>query len=126
MAFIPAGGMMQTGGTPHAHKVRSGAMNARFAVLISLAAASSLLTVTSSRSDEPAKAEKSAADPMLGKKLGQVREDNGLKMKLVWCPPGLVTMEEVEIGEEPVTTEDEDEAASKTQQITPLKVLLTA
>jgi formylglycine-generating enzyme required for sulfatase activity len=65
---------------------------------------------------------------MLGTKLGQVRDDNGLKMKLVWCPPGFVTMEQVEIVEEPVTTEDEDEAAPKTrrvEKITPVKVLLT-
>lgn len=29
-----------------------------------------------------------AADPMIGKKAGKVRSDNGLKMKFVWCPPG--------------------------------------
>jgi formylglycine-generating enzyme required for sulfatase activity len=28
----------------------------------------------------------------VGTKAGQVREDNGLKMKLVWCPPGQFTM----------------------------------
>ncbi len=29
---------------------------------------------------------------MKGEKAGQVRDDNGLKMKLVWCPPGKFTM----------------------------------
>ncbi len=38
---------------------------------------------------------------MLGKEAGQVRDDNGLKMKLVWCPPGFVTMENVDIITEP-------------------------
>ena len=27
-----------------------------------------------------------------GREAGQVRDDNGLKMKLVWCPPGSFTM----------------------------------
>ena len=36
-----------------------------------------------------------AADPppsFIGTKAGQVRDDNGLKMKLVWCPPGKFRM----------------------------------
>lgn len=37
--------------------------------------------------------EKPAADSMLGKEAGDVRDDNGLSMKLVWCPPGLAAME---------------------------------
>jgi formylglycine-generating enzyme required for sulfatase activity len=37
-------------------------------------------------------AAKFTADSMLGKEAGQVRDDNGLKMKLVWCPPGKFTM----------------------------------
>src|SRR5262245_31015772 len=36
---------------------------------------------------------KPAADPMLGNEAGQVRDDNGLKMKLVWCPPGSFRIE---------------------------------
>src|SRR5262249_22491399 len=44
--------------------------------------------------DEPAKAP--AADSMLGKEAGDVRDDNGLKMKLVWCPPGAVIMGDAE------------------------------
>ena len=39
------------------------------------------LLATGSKADERDKAEKPAADSMLGTKLGQVREDNGLKMK---------------------------------------------
>ena len=35
-----------------------------------------------------------AADPpeLNGKTAGELREDNGLKMKLVWCPPGTFKM----------------------------------
>ncbi len=50
------------------------------------------LSVTESKPDEPDKAKNSASDSMLGKEPGQVRDDNGLKMKLVWCPPGTFTM----------------------------------
>ena len=47
------------------------------------------LLVTGSKADELDKAKTSATDPMLGKKLGQIRDDNGLKMKLVtaWIRP---------------------------------------
>jgi formylglycine-generating enzyme required for sulfatase activity len=65
-------------------------MNCRLAVTI-LAVAFSLSTSAECGADEPAAAEK-AADAMLGKEPGQVREDNGLRMKLVWCPPGKFTM----------------------------------
>jgi hypothetical protein len=61
-------------------------MNIRLAVVSSLAAAFSVVAVKNSRPDESVKVEKPAADPMLGKKLGQICDDNGLKMKLVWCP----------------------------------------
>jgi formylglycine-generating enzyme required for sulfatase activity len=44
------------------------------------------------KSEEPDKAKKSAVDTMLGKEPGQARDDNGLKLKLVWCPPGKFTM----------------------------------
>src|SRR5204862_5401056 len=54
----------------------------------------------------PAKAEKPATDSMLGKQAGDARNDNGLKMKLVWCPPGVFPM-----GQEPV--------------VKPVKVVLT-
>jgi formylglycine-generating enzyme required for sulfatase activity len=45
-----------------------------------------------SRSDELDKSQKPAADSIIGKEPGQVRDDNGLKLKLVWCPPGKFTM----------------------------------
>lgn len=35
---------------------------------------------------------KAASTSFRGTKAGQVRSDNGLKMKLVWCPPGKFTM----------------------------------
>src|SRR5579872_4465908 len=57
-------------------------------VAISVAA----LSIGQGRSEEPAKASPPAADPMLGKAHGDVRDDNALKMKLVWCPPGKFTM----------------------------------
>lgn len=47
------------------------------------------------RAEEPQSA-KLAADPMIGKEAGQVRDDNGLKMKLVWCPPGSFSTQSVE------------------------------
>jgi formylglycine-generating enzyme required for sulfatase activity len=43
-----------------------------------------------------------ADDPMLGKEAGQERDDNALVMKLVWCPPGAVTMEDAVLTPEPV------------------------
>jgi formylglycine-generating enzyme required for sulfatase activity len=61
-------------------------------VLKFLVAAFSLLTATGSRSDEPTKAEKPVGNSMLGKEAGLERDDNGLRMKLIWCPPGKFTM----------------------------------
>ena len=87
-------------------------MNPRRLFLKSLGAAFPLLFATGSRSDEPAKTEKPNADSMLGKEPGQVRDDNGLKMKLVWCPPGEFTMEQVDVVEE-------------VEKIAPVKVILT-
>ncbi len=54
------------------------------AVMISLPA-------TESKAGEP-NTPKIAADPKQGETAGKVRDDNGLKMKLVWCPPGKFTM----------------------------------
>ncbi|MGE5191995.1 MAG: formylglycine-generating enzyme family protein [Deltaproteobacteria bacterium] len=72
---------------------------------------------------------------MRGKEAGQVRNDNGLKMKLVWCPPGFFLMGDAEVAEEPATKGDAtDENDPKggpgpqqgaTLNITPAKVLLT-
>jgi formylglycine-generating enzyme required for sulfatase activity len=65
------------------------------------------LPVSESKPDEPNKAEKPAADSMLGKKAGEIRDDNGLKMKLVWCPRGFVTMENVEVTTEPAAKKED-------------------
>ena len=35
---------------------------------------------------------KRPASDFAGTKAGQVRDDNGLKLKLVWCPPGKFQM----------------------------------
>jgi formylglycine-generating enzyme required for sulfatase activity len=59
------------------------------------------LDVRSSRSDEPVSAAKATAGVMRGKAPGEVRDDNSLKMELVWCPPGFLTMEQVERIERP-------------------------
>ena len=57
-------------------------------VLIAVAVPSS----AHAQPDEPDKAQPPAVDPMRGKAPGGVRDDNGLKMKLVWCPPGKFKM----------------------------------
>jgi formylglycine-generating enzyme required for sulfatase activity len=48
----------------------------------------------------PATGAKPADDALKGKEAGEVRDDNGLKIKLVWCPPGFVRMGDID--EEPV------------------------
>src|SRR5665213_3416076 len=53
-------------------------------------AAIALLRMTQANSDETDKA--LAADSLIGKEPGQVRDDNDLKMKVVWCPPGKFIM----------------------------------
>jgi formylglycine-generating enzyme required for sulfatase activity len=88
-----------------------------------------------SKSDEPAPADKLTAVSMRGKAPGDVRDDNGLKMKLVWCSPGLLTMEQVERIAEPATKSDEDDDESPNanlpgkvqfvETITPVKVLIS-
>jgi formylglycine-generating enzyme required for sulfatase activity len=59
------------------------------------------LSATTSGLDEAGDGAPPTAVPVLGQKAGQVRDDNGLVMKLVWCPRGTVTMETVEIRKEP-------------------------
>jgi formylglycine-generating enzyme required for sulfatase activity len=65
-------------------------------LLICLAAGVGLLATAKSKSDEQGKdttpPNPGASDKFIGKEAGQVRDDNGLKMKLVWCPPGKFTM----------------------------------
>jgi formylglycine-generating enzyme required for sulfatase activity len=67
-----------------------------------------------SPADEPAKAEKPAADSMLGKEAGDVRDDNGLSMKLVWCLPGTYKMQH-----------ERADGPDDTLTITPVPVLLS-
>src|SRR5579872_3958024 len=50
------------------------------------------LCVTRANSDEPGKTPTPATGAMIGKGPGEVRDDNGLKMNLVWCPAGKFTM----------------------------------
>jgi formylglycine-generating enzyme required for sulfatase activity len=50
------------------------------------------LPATDSKADERGEGATPAANSMIGKEPGEVRRDNGLKMKLVWCPAGKFTM----------------------------------
>jgi formylglycine-generating enzyme required for sulfatase activity len=50
------------------------------------------LWMVEAKTDESGQLPTSAADPMIGKEPGQVRDDNGLKTKLVWCPAGTFKM----------------------------------
>ncbi len=59
---------------------------------ICVVAAVATLCWAQPKSFEPKKPRAPAADRLIGKKAGQERDDNGLKMKLVWCPPGEFTM----------------------------------
>ena len=78
-------------------------------VAVCLVAAFAFLWMAETKSDEPAKAPTPAADPMRGKAPGDVRDDNALKIKLVWCPPGFFTMEGWEtVAEEPAAKKDDD------------------
>ena len=104
---------------------------------VCVVAAVAFLCLTQAKPDEPGKAPTPAADPMRGKEPGEVRDDNGLKMKLVWCPPGFVTMEKVEVITEPAAKKDDSRTMMKsirktslpeprqTTKITPVKVFLT-
>jgi len=61
-------------------------------LVICFLAAVTCLPATESKPDEPDKAAKPAADSILGKNAGQVRDDNVLNLKLVWCPAGQFRM----------------------------------
>lgn len=61
------------------------------------------------------------ATSMLGTDAGQVRDDNGLKMKFVWCPPGLFSV----YHERPVILElKPDRPVVKWEQV-PIRVFLS-
>ncbi|MBS0266895.1 MAG: formylglycine-generating enzyme family protein [Planctomycetes bacterium] len=105
---------------------------------VCLVSAMALFSLAQVKSDEPGTATRLASEPMLGKAPGDVRDDNILKMKLVWCPAGFLTMEQVHVVEEPVVKKvdkaDDDDVDPKdepapqrrqTEIITPVKVFLT-
>lgn len=106
-------------------------------IAVIVVAAIAFLRVTEAKPDEPDKAPTAIADPMQGKDAGQVRDDNRLNMKLVWCPPGFFTMENVDVITEPVVKKkdkpnDDDDVDAKdepeprqTLKTTPVKVFLT-
>lgn len=77
------------------------------------------LRITEAYPEEPARPEQPARDPTLEKESVQVRDDNGLKITLVYCPPGTVPMEQVEPADEPAAN------AGQPGKIIPVKVLVT-
>src|SRR5262245_54925132 len=101
-------------------------------------AAIAILRIAEIKSDEPGKVP-TGADAMTGKKAGEVRDDNILKMKLVWCSPGSVRMETVEFttesaSEKEVKPNDDDDFDPKDQpaptprqarKVTPVKAFVT-
>ena len=50
------------------------------------------LWMVEAKTDDSGQSPTSAADSTIGKEPGQVRDDNGLKTKLVWCPGGTFKM----------------------------------
>ena len=72
-------------------------------VLIALIVPLSAVHLIGRAADGTDQSQKSAAAGMIGKSVGEVRDDNILKMKFVWCPPGTITMEQVIYVMEPVS-----------------------
>ena len=91
------------------------------------------LTGGESRPDQPEKVAGDDRNSALPKKAGQVRDDNGLKMKFVWCPPGSFTMEYLEVitvftkkrADETYDPEDPDSDPDDARKIRSVKVELT-
>jgi formylglycine-generating enzyme required for sulfatase activity len=111
-------------------------MNSRHLVLKTVLAAFLLLVAIECRPDESANSEKSATDPVSRKTAGQVRDDNGLRMKLVWCPGGFVTLTNMEVVDFVEGESDEDDLNNlpfpnpsgkglQIKKFTPVKVWLT-
>jgi formylglycine-generating enzyme required for sulfatase activity len=103
-----------------------------------VAVAVTILVVTQAQSDDPGNAQHPSAAPLRGKEPGDFRDDNSLKMKLVWCPPGFFKMENVGVVIEPAAVnvdeqsdddfDPKDEPSPRprqTVQITPVKVFLS-
>jgi formylglycine-generating enzyme required for sulfatase activity len=101
----------------------------------------SILRMTHANSDELDQARTPAADRMVGQEAGQVRDDNGLTMKFVWCPPGFIKMEDARfvkvdanvseegaaLNDDEVVSENDESAADKQtiRKITPVKVFIS-
>lgn len=80
-------------------------------LMVGAVAAVILIRLAHARSDDREKVPVLIADRMQGKAPGEVRDDNSLKLKLVWCPPGFVMMEQVEtIAESPRKTGGDEKA----------------
>jgi formylglycine-generating enzyme required for sulfatase activity len=62
-------------------------------LFIGILAAAGCLPTTESKPDDAGKPPPPAAASMIGKEPGQTRDDNGLKLKVVWFPPGEFTRE---------------------------------
>jgi formylglycine-generating enzyme required for sulfatase activity len=70
---------------------------------------------------------------MSGESAGAVRSDNGIDLKLVWCPRGFVTMEQVKLavpesdpaGEEPDAGVPKGPTNGTAPKFTPVKVFLS-
>jgi hypothetical protein len=89
-------------GTGTVPEFRIGPMKSHW-LSVCLVAAVAFLPLTRATSEEPGEAP--APDPMGGKEPGEVLDDNGLKMKLVWCPPGKFVMDDRGDAEEGVIVE---------------------
>lgn len=77
-----------------------------------------------SKSDRSDTGHAPAAHAIVGLEAGQVRDDNSLKMKLVWCPPGPITMENIKI-EYQNTGGETLPVPGQSPEIVPVKVVLT-
>jgi formylglycine-generating enzyme required for sulfatase activity len=90
-----------------------------------------LLSAQEAQPDEPRAAAATAASDMRGKEPGETRDDNGLKMRFNWCPPGPVTMEivkQVEVVEPAVPKPNGKPVLPKTysvERVTPIEASLT-
>ena len=70
-------------------------------------AAVAFLPITQAGSDKPKNAQTAAASPMQGQGAGQVRDDNSLRTKIVWCPSGKFTMGNPELENEFIIDNDQ-------------------
>ena len=64
----------------------------RLALIVGILAVTSSLPATESKPDDGASPASRGTDSVNGKEPGEVRDDNSLKLKLVWCPRGKFKM----------------------------------